>query len=108
MTRCPGSEATVDQERAGATGVSARQFIKAPVPSYRHGKPIFWPQHCVRAAHEAMLKSRSSDLLTLARAALEAAIPTQNVLIELLSPNTTGMSAVVPRADFASAAGHAR
>jgi hypothetical protein len=55
-----------------------------------------------------MLKSRSSDLLTLARAALEAAIPTQNVLIELLSPNTTGMSAVVPRADFASAAGHAR
>jgi hypothetical protein len=37
------------------------------MPSHPNGRPIYWPQHCVRAAHEAMLKSRSHDLLVLAR-----------------------------------------
>jgi hypothetical protein len=38
-----------------------------------------------RRAHEAMLKSRSHDLLVLARVALEAAIPTADVLVDLLN-----------------------
>ena len=54
------------------------------MPSHKHGRPIHWPQHCVRRAHEAMLKSRSSDLLVLARVALEAAIPSEDVLVELI------------------------
>jgi hypothetical protein len=37
------------------------------------GKPVFWPQQHLRRAHEAMLKSRSTDLLVLARIALQAA-----------------------------------
>jgi hypothetical protein len=65
---------------------AVRNFVKATMPSHKNGaRPVYWPQHCVRAAHEAMLKSRSSDLLVLARCALEAAIPTADVLIDLLN-----------------------
>jgi hypothetical protein len=62
---------------------AVRNFVKAAMPSHRHGRAIFWPQDCARRAHEAMLKSRSSDLLVLARVALEAAIPTADVLADL-------------------------
>jgi hypothetical protein len=50
-----------------------------------HGKSIYWPQDFLRRAHRAMLDSRSSDLLTLARVALEAAIRSEIDLLELLS-----------------------
>ncbi len=40
----------------------------------------------MRRAHQAMLDSRSSDLLTLARVALEAAIRTEADILELLQP----------------------
>jgi hypothetical protein len=63
---------------------AAKQPVKTAMPSHKHGRPIYWPEHCLRRAHEAMLKSRSSDLLVLARCALEAAIPSEHVLIELL------------------------
>jgi hypothetical protein len=71
------------------------------MPSHRNGRPIYWPQDCVRRAHEAMLKSRSSDLLTLARCALEAAIPTEHVLLELLNAEAP------PRRAAAQALAHA-
>lgn len=45
------------------------------------------PQDFVRRAHEAMLKSRSTDLLTLARLALEAAIKTESDVLALLTPS---------------------
>jgi len=61
---------------------ACRNFVKGKLS--HQGKAIYWPQACIRRAHEAMLKSRSSDLLVLARAALEAAVPTEDVLIELI------------------------
>jgi hypothetical protein len=66
-----------------------RHHVAKPAMSHKNGaRPVYWPQQCVRAAHAAMLKSQSHDLLVLARVALEAAIPSENVLIELLSPDT--------------------
>ena len=50
----------------------------------RQGKPIYWSQACMRRAHQAMLDSRSSDLLTLARVALQAAIRSEADLLALL------------------------
>jgi hypothetical protein len=46
------------------------------------------------------------DLLLLARLALEAAIPNENVLIELLSPDLAAMSALPRRAEVVSVARH--
>ena len=48
------------------------------------------------------------DLLLLARLALEAAIPNENVLIELLSPDLAAMSALPRRAEVVSEARHVR
>jgi hypothetical protein len=62
-----------------------QHFVKGAMPSHPHGRAVHWPQACVRRAHEAMLKSRSHDLLVLARVALEAAIPTADVLVDLLN-----------------------
>jgi hypothetical protein len=59
--------------------------MRASTAGLTRRRPIHWPQQCVRAAHEAMLKSRSHDLLRLARLALEAAIRTESDLIELLN-----------------------
>ena len=55
----------------------------------REGKPVYWSQAALRRAHEAMLKSRSSDLLILARLALEAAIRTDADLLALLETPPT-------------------
>jgi len=63
--------------------------------SLRRGGPtraVCFPQDFLRRAHRAMLESRSSDFLTLARRALEAAIRNDTDLLELLpvtrrSPN---------------------
>jgi hypothetical protein len=71
----------------------------------RRGKPIYWPQHSLRRAHEAMLKSRSTDLLVLARLALQAAIRSESDLIELLAPGPIAMSGSPRATDVVSAAG---
>ena len=85
---------------------AVRDHVVKPAMPHKNGaRPVYWPQHCVRAAHEAMLKSKSSDLLVLARVALEAAIRSENDLIELLSPEIVDMSALPRRADVVSPAG---
>lgn len=78
----------IEAERS-APGVRPR--VKGCMPSHPNGRPVYWPQHCVRAAHEAMLKSHSNDLLVLARVALEAAIRSESDLVELLSPDTAAI-----------------
>jgi hypothetical protein len=50
----------------------------------RRGKAIFWGQDHLRRAHRAMLDSRSTDLLTLARLALQGAIRNEADLLALL------------------------
>jgi hypothetical protein len=57
----------------------------------RKGRAIFWPQDAMRRAHTAMLDSRSTDLLVLARLALQAAIRCEGDLLALLDdrPNPT-------------------
>jgi hypothetical protein len=59
----------------------------------RGGRPIYWSQDCLRRAHQAMLQSRSSDLLTLARIALQAAIRSEADLIALLDSAPTRLPA---------------
>jgi hypothetical protein len=60
--------------------------VTAPAETARHGKAkaIYWSQDTLRRAHQAMLHSRSSDLLTLARVALQAAIRNEADLLALL------------------------
>jgi hypothetical protein len=72
--------------RRSKTDVEAvrHDVVKPAMPSHPNDKPIHWPQDAVRIAHLAMLDSRSHDLLVLARLALEAAIRSENDLVELL------------------------
>jgi len=63
--------------------VIARRAVSAAEMA-RRGKPIFWPQDALRRAHKAMLESRSTDLLALARLALQAAIRNEGDLLALL------------------------
>jgi hypothetical protein len=70
---------------ADRSAPAVRNFVKAAMPSHKNGRPVHWPQHCLRRAHQAMLGSRSTDLLTLARVALQAAIRSQDDLLELLN-----------------------
>jgi hypothetical protein len=61
------------------------QRVAAAASAARHGvRPVYWSQSCMKRAHQAMLDSRSSDLLTLARVALQAAIRTEADLLALL------------------------
>jgi hypothetical protein len=53
---------------------------------FARAAPVFWPQQSLRRAHEAMLDCRSTDLLKLARVALEAAIRQEADLLDLLPP----------------------
>ena len=69
------------------TTVSGRDHTTAPVKGY--GKAIHWPQDYIRRAHTAMLRSKSSDLLTLARLALEAAVRNADDLDELFATKPT-------------------
>jgi hypothetical protein len=77
-----------------------RHWRRATAPSPQHraivrrireleGKPVYWSQDAMRRAHRAMLESRSSDLLILARVALEAAIRTDGDLLALLETSPT-------------------
>jgi hypothetical protein len=94
----------IDSDRS-APAVRDHVVKAKGMPSHPNGRPVFWPQQCVRAAHEAMLKSRSTDLLVLARLALEAAIPNQGVLIALLPPGQNGGQFISLRASCVSRLG---
>jgi hypothetical protein len=83
-----------------------RQHLTERATSARQVRGVFWPQDALRRAHQAMLKSKSSDLLVLARAALESAIRCEADLVELLDPRAGAMPALPQRADIGSAAGH--
>jgi hypothetical protein len=78
--------------------------IKTAAEAARQGKPIYWPQDAVRRAHTAMLDSRSSDLLTLARVCLEAAVRSTDDLMALLpaEPPTKPAPAKAPAATVAA------
>jgi hypothetical protein len=58
----------------------------------RKGKPVYWPQAALRRAHEAMLDSHSTDLLVLARCALQGAIRNEANLLELLDDAPAALS----------------
>jgi hypothetical protein len=69
-----------------------REKAEAPAPAETErpvahpykARAIYWSQDSVRRAHLAMLHSGSSDLLKLARVALEAAIRTETDLLALM------------------------
>jgi hypothetical protein len=99
----PGPQVEPRKSKAAATRPAPkRQQIAERVTEVarRHGKPIFWPQDFMRRAHEAMLASRSTDLLTLARLALQAAIRSEDDLLALLD-DTPGLPADADNADAA-------
>jgi hypothetical protein len=69
-----------------ATSAKIRRRIAAGLAATKSGKPVYWSQDHVRRAHLALLRARSSDLLTLARAALQGAIRNEHDLLDLLEP----------------------
>jgi hypothetical protein len=71
-----------------------------------HGKPVHWPQDVVRRAAMALRECGSSDIFTAARAVLDAAVRSENDLIELLSPERAATSALPLRTDVVGVAGH--
>jgi hypothetical protein len=70
--------------KAERAAPACKNFVKATISHKNGARPVYWPQDAVRRAHMAMLDSRSHDLLVLARVALEAAIPSADVLVDLL------------------------
>jgi hypothetical protein len=64
--------------------------VSATAEAARQGRAIYWPHDAMRRAHQAMLDSRSHDLLILARAALQAAIRNEGDLLALLSEQPAG------------------
>jgi hypothetical protein len=59
--------------RATAISKPRVRFVVGTAKGNGNGKAVFWSQDQLRRAHRAMLDSRSSDLLRLARVALEGA-----------------------------------
>jgi hypothetical protein len=83
------------------------QTIERAVAEAAHRRPIYWSQESLRRAHRAMLDSKSSDFLILARCALEGAIRCEADLLALLStetPSTQRRAAKPPQAKAAPAA----
>jgi hypothetical protein len=82
-TQCPAPFAANDAP-------PLRHVVRSDIGKHRKaGGAIHWPQHSIRSAADAMRESRSSDLFTLARVALEAAIPDALALLDLLEPKPT-------------------
>jgi hypothetical protein len=92
----------------GNRSAPAQHFVKSAMPSHRNGRPIYFGQDILRRAAMALRETRSNDTFVVARAVLEAAIRSENDLIELPSPDTAAMSALPPRAAVVSVAGHVR
>jgi hypothetical protein len=80
----------------------------AAAETARRGRAVYWPQDALRRARDAMIGSRSSDLLVLARVALQAAIRNEGDLIEPLSPDALAMSAFTQKADIVGTVGYVR
>ncbi|SIO54813.1 hypothetical protein SAMN05443247_07908 [Bradyrhizobium erythrophlei] len=74
------------RRRSDVEDISLHDRVTAAAERARRGKPVYWSQEALRRAHTAMLDSRSSDLLTLARVALQGAIRSEIDLLELLEP----------------------
>ena len=70
-------------------GRAARLHVVSGARPQRAGKAIHWLQEPIRRAASAMRESRSNDLLILARAALQAAIRSEDDLFALLKDTTT-------------------
>jgi hypothetical protein len=96
------------QQDSSRSAPALRNFVKAAMPSHKNGKPVHWPQHVMRRAAMALKECGSGDIFIAARAVLEAAVRSENDLIELLSPDTAAMSALPRRTDVISSAGHVR
>jgi hypothetical protein len=75
-TECKPSRNAVDKDLR-------RKLSEEPKTS-TSARPVYWSEAHLRRAHRAMLDSRSSDLMTLARRALEGAIRDQDDLAALL------------------------
>jgi hypothetical protein len=70
----------------GSKAATPTPSVTAPAATgYSKIKSVYWSQDHMRRAHRAMVLSRSSDLLTLARVALQAAIRNEADLLALLS-----------------------
>lgn len=70
-----------EAERSAPT---IRNVVKRSMPSHKDGRPVHWPQDVVRRAAMALRECQSNDIFVLARAALESAIPTEDVLVEMI------------------------
>lgn len=70
------------QPSAAAVKINAR--INAASARAKSGRPVHCPQEALQRAHLGMLRARSSDMLTLARAALQGAIRNESDLLALL------------------------
>jgi hypothetical protein len=84
----------------GKRAAPAPRFVKGSVPSHRNGRPVYWPQDVLRRVAMALRETRNNDIFVVGRAVLEAAIPSENVLINLLD-------AAKPQPPSAAAAVHA-
>jgi hypothetical protein len=67
------------------------QRVVAAGEAARRGRPVYWPGEFLKRAHRAVLDSRSTDLLTICRLALEAAIRSESDLLALLPEPPTAV-----------------
>ena len=96
-----------EQDSSRSAPAVRHLVVKAKaMPSHPCGRPIHWPQDALRRAAMAIRECGSNDIFVLARAVLEAAIPSEDVLMELLSREPAAMSALPPRTDVVSTARH--
>jgi hypothetical protein len=63
-----------------------KKGVNPPAPRHGKDRAVHWPQDALRRASRAMMLSRSSDLMVLARVALEAAVRHESDLLALLEP----------------------
>lgn len=92
------------QSKPVATEHPLAPSIAAAAERSRRGKAVYWSQDALARAHVAMLRSRSTDLLVLARLALQGAIRDEADLLKLLSPERLTTSPIPETAIPAHAA----
>ena len=98
-----------------ATRPSPRPRQQRPAPTRQRGgyqPTVRFSQEMIRRAATAMREDFSTDVFRLAVIALQAAIRTENDLLELLRPNHTehrvATSALLRQTDLARAVAHVR
>ena len=95
-----------DQDASILGGSKLSSAPRRPAMRRARGRSVFWGQDHLRRAHRAMLDSRSSDLLTLARVALEAAIRSDDDLRDLLPQAVVAKSSLPRRPDIVGPSGY--